>query len=165
MTVTDCVYKAGKQNSNGGIVDVITSCLIFSFLVATIAHLISSSVNSSWNRYFWEVKSMELKVTDAHLEFLYRVGVHNDPNISVLWCPCFLENRGNLQTSLSVRTKSLCIARHLRLPDVFVPADLWQSELKAHCCLSPAYSWWSVCWWASQHWLSLWYGAHPESRS
>jgi hypothetical protein len=69
---------------------------------------------------------VEPKATNAHLKLLDRIGVHDDPNICVLWCPCFLENRGNLHKDVNVRIKlsRITMASYLRPPDVFFLIDL-----------------------------------------
>src|SRR5882762_9167850 len=77
-----------------------TSCLIFNFLAATIAHLISSSVSSSWMGYLLSSNLSQIKNNKRSPEVFGSLLCPRNSDICVLRCPCFLENTCDLLTAL-----------------------------------------------------------------
>lgn len=75
-----------------------TSCLIFNFRAATIAHLMSSSVSSncSGKSIFDYVSTRGTERIEAYLEVLNGLRVDNNANISILGSPRLLKHRRNL---------------------------------------------------------------------
>lgn len=78
-----------------------TSCLTLSFLLATIAHLTSSNVSSSYK----EVNKCGRRRRKYYLQLLYRICVDNYSNISVFRRPCFLQEASNLSQTVSGGSK------------------------------------------------------------